>query len=434
MTRRALGQREPGHRVLLGVCAALSLQMSVSSCSTDSYSAQVADVDTLRHVTLDGAILMTLPIRGPARETTGVFLLDTGAGYLALDDAFARAIGHRSRSIGDATMRLLTEPLPRLQLGRFSKDLVEPVLTLDLTDVRSATDREVVGLLGADLFRDDALVLDDAKGELLLVRGGDDTAGSDPLARSRARLAHVLDPDARPMRYERIGDGKIAVRVSVEGVRDTLHMILDSGATKTVFFERALASAGHPERAWKAVKGLRSPTLYGETSLQLVRVPRLSLVGPDSPVEVEGMDAGIIQGGLAEALNRALERDIAGLIGFSFTRRFRLVIDLRERVLWWTPQHVGGDQREFEHSSVGVQLVRDEPGLRITSVAAGSPAAHAGLRPGDRLLAIDGAPVQGLALEEAGVKLEGRPGTRVRLTLSRGTRTFERVLTRVRLL
>lgn len=394
----------------------------------------MADVDTLRHVTLDGAILMTLAIQGPARETTGVFLLDTGAGYLALDHAFARAIGHGSRSIGDATMRLLTEPVPRLQLGRFSRDLIEPVLTLDLTDVRSATDREVVGLLGADLFRDDALVLDDARGELLLVRGGEDSAAPDPLVRSRARLAHVLESDARPMRYERIGDGKIAVRVRVEGVSDTLAMILDTGATKTVFFARSLAGAGHPERAWKAVKGLRSPTLYGETSLQLVRVPRLSLVGSELPVEAEGMDAGIIEGGLAEALNRALERDIAGLIGFSFTRRFRLVIDLREQVLWWTPRHVEPDQRVFEHSSVGVQLVRDDSGLRITSVAGGSPAAHAGLRPGDRLIAIDGAPVQGLALEEAGLRLEGRPGTKVRLMLARGSRTYQRVLTRVRLL
>ena len=419
---------------MLGVCVALPLLISISSCSTRCYGFFPADVDTLRHVTLDGAILMTLPIRGPARETTGVFLLDTGAGYLALDGEFARAIGHRSRSIGDATMRLLTEPLPRLQLGRFSKDQVEPVLTLDLTDVRSATDREVVGLLGADLFRDDALVLDDANGELLLVRGGDDLGGLDPVARSRARLAPVLEPDARPMRYERLGDGKIAVRVRVEGVRDTLHMILDTGATKTVFFERSLASAGHPERAWRAVKGLRSPTLYGETSLQLVRVPRLSLLGSDLPVEASGMDAGIIQGGLAEALNHALQRDIAGLIGFSFTRRFRLVIDLREQVLWWTPRLVEGDQREFEHSSVGLQLVRGESELRITSVAASSPAAHAGLRAGDRLLAIDGVSVEGLALEEAGVRLEGRPGTKVRLTLMRGARTYERVLTRVRLL
>lgn len=412
----------------------MTMQLPLSSCSTDSYSAQTADVDTLRHVTLDGAILMTLAIRGPARETTGVFLLDTGAGYLALDHGFARAIGHGSRSIGDATMRLLTEPVPRLQLGRFSRDMIEPVLTLDLTDVRSATDREVIGLLGADLFRDDALVLDDARGELLLVRGGEDSAAPDPIARSRSRLAHVLEADARPMRYERIGDGKIAVRVRVEGVSDTLAMILDTGATKSVFFAHSLAGAGHPERAWKAVKGLRSPTLYGETSLQLVRVPRLSLVGSDLPVEAEGMDAGIIQGGLAEALNRALERDIAGLIGFSFTRRFRLVIDLREQVLWWTPRLVEADQRVFEHSSVGVQLVRDDSGLRITSVAGGSPAAHAGLRPGDRLIAIDGAPVQGLALEEAGLRLEGRPGTKVRLTLSRGSRTYERVLTRVRFL
>ncbi len=391
-------------------------------------------MDTLRHVTLDGAILMTLPVRGLTRDTTAVFLLDTGAGYLALDSAFARAMGHRSRAIGDATMRLLTEPVPRLGLGAFSRDRIEPVLSLDLSEVRRATDRDVAGLLGADLFRDDALVLDDARGELLLVRGGERGAAPDPVARSRTRLAEVLTRDAAPMRYERLGDGKIAVHARLPGVRDTLLMLLDTGATKTVFFERALARVGRPQRGWPSVKGLRSPTLYGETELQLVRVPRLSLLGGERPLVVDRMDAGIIQGGLAEALTRALDREVAGLLGFSFTRRFRLVIDFREQVLWWTPRAVGPDVREYEYSSVGLQLGRGDRGLRVLSVAAGSPAARAGIRVGDHLRAIDGAPVDGMTLDQVGLRLEGPPGTSLRLTLARGLRTFERRVVRVRLL
>lgn len=416
-------------RELAWVCCS-----SLTLWATTPCAAQPAEVDTLPHVTIDGAILMTLPIRGATRDTTGVFLLDTGAGYLALDESFARALGMRSRSIGDPTMRLLTEPLPRLQMGRFSRDRIEPVLTLDLAGVRAATDRPVVGLLGAELFRDDALVIDDARRELLLVRGGGRAASRDPVARSLARLSGVLTPEASPMRYERIGDGKIAVRARIPGVRDTLALILDTGATKTVFFERALARAGHPERGWITLKGLRSPTLYGETPLQLVRVPRLTVHGGERPVGVDLMDAGIIQGGLAEALNRALDRDIAGLLGHSFTRRFRLVIDFREQVLWWSPRSVGNDLREFEHSSVGVQLGRERGMIRVLSVAAGSPAASAGLRAGDRVIAVDGIPVEGLTLEQAGMRLEGPPGTVVRLSMQRAGRPYERKVARARLL
>lgn len=411
-----------------------SLCTFVILCYTSNSAAFTANVDTLRHLTSDGAILLTLDVRGPSRDTTGVFLLDTGAGYLALDEGFARAIGLRSRSIGDATMRLMTEPLPSLGIGSFSRDRIEPVLGLDLSDVRSATDREVIGLLGADLFRDDALVIDDAAGELLLVRGGEAGAATDPVLRSRHRLAMVLDSRAVPMPYERIGDGKIGVRARLPGVRDTLLMLLDTGATKTVFFDRSLARLGHPERRWPSLRGLKSPTLYGETDLELVRVPRLSLLGAAQPLVVDRMDAGIIQGGLAEALTRALDREVAGLIGFSLTRRFRLVIDLRERVLWWTPREVAADLRPFEYSSVGLQLAREDGRLRVVSVAAGSPAARAGIRPGDVLRAIDGQSVDALSLDQVGPRLEGRPGTALRLTLSRGSRTLERRLVRVRLL
>ncbi len=432
----ATGAEAPGDptRPARARLAARLLCLALTLWTATDCSAQQAEVDTLRHVTIDGAILMTLPIRGTGRDTTGVFLLDTGAGYLALDEPFARALGLRSRSIGDATMRLLTEPVARLQMGRFSRDRIEPVLTLDLSGVRAATDRPVVGLLGADLFRDDALVIDDARSELLLLRGGERAASRDPVARSLARLSGVLASDAMPLRYERIGDGKIAVRARIPGVRDTLHLILDTGATKTVFFERALANAGHPERAWRALKGLRSPTLYGETALQLVRVPRLTLHGGERPLSVDQMDAGIIQGGLAEALNRALDRDIAGLLGHSFTRRFRLAIDFREQVLWWSPRSVSTDLREHEHSSIGVQLVRGRGAVRVQSVASGSPAARAGVRVGDQLHAVDGIAVEGLALEQIGMRLEGAPGSVVRLELARGGRRFERRIARARLL
>ena len=63
-----------------------------------------------------------------------------------------------------------------------------------------------------------------------------------------------------------------------------------------------------------------------------------------------------------------------------------------------------------------------KPSQTIASVVASSPAAKAGLRPGDRIVAIDGAPVSGEELGERIVESEGRP---LVLTVVRGRTELE---------
>jgi len=58
-------------------------------------------------------------------------------------------------------------------------------------------------------------------------------------------------------------------------------------------------------------------------------------------------------------------------------------------------------------------------GLRIVEVPAEGPAARAGLREGDRVIAIDGEPVRSLALAEIRERLRGRVGSEVELEISR---------------
>ncbi len=80
----------------------------------------------------------------------------------------------------------------------------------------------------------------------------------------------------------------------------------------------------------------------------------------------------------------------------------------------------------------GLQINRDIKVLKIGQPMQDSPAHQAGLRAGDRILAIDGKPVSTMNLKEALTLLSGQEGTKVSLQISRpGCKTFNILITPV---
>lgn len=71
------------------------------------------------------------------------------------------------------------------------------------------------------------------------------------------------------------------------------------------------------------------------------------------------------------------------------------------------------------YSGVGLELVPDGKRVRVQDPVEGSPAARAGVRAGDWLVAIDGQRVEVATLPDANKRLRGRSGTIVKLTLER---------------
>ncbi|MBT3168032.1 PDZ domain-containing protein [Streptomyces sp. Vc74B-19] len=109
----------------------------------------------------------------------------------------------------------------------------------------------------------------------------------------------------------------------------------------------------------------------------------------------------------------------------------------------WAAVYSPDEYEEFEDTLdgayTGVGLWARERGGRIevTRVGGGTPAAGAGIRPGDRLRSVDGRNVDGRPVTEVVSLLRGdtagkSAGTTVRLGLERGTRAWSETLRRAR--
>jgi carboxyl-terminal processing protease len=84
-----------------------------------------------------------------------------------------------------------------------------------------------------------------------------------------------------------------------------------------------------------------------------------------------------------------------------------------------------------QFGGIGVELTLEGKVPEVISPIDGTPAAEAGIEPGDRIVKIDAQPTTGMDVEEIVKRLRGVPGSRVSLTIARNDRSpFEVMLTR----
>jgi carboxyl-terminal processing protease len=77
-------------------------------------------------------------------------------------------------------------------------------------------------------------------------------------------------------------------------------------------------------------------------------------------------------------------------------------------------------EAQGEFGGVGIEIVQRDDKMVIVSRYDDSPAAKAGLVPGDLIVGVDGKPVKGLGLAEIVRRIKGAPGSHVMLTVERG--------------
>ena len=74
---------------------------------------------------------------------------------------------------------------------------------------------------------------------------------------------------------------------------------------------------------------------------------------------------------------------------------------------------------EGNYSGIGVEVTAEDGVLTVIAPLDGSPAARAGIRPGDAILSIDGQLLRGDPLDKAIGRIRGEPGTVVKLGIGR---------------
>lgn len=88
-----------------------------------------------------------------------------------------------------------------------------------------------------------------------------------------------------------------------------------------------------------------------------------------------------------------------------------------------------------QYEGIGAYVDTDGDYLTIVSPIEGSPAEKAGLKPGDKVIAIDGTDMTGVAPEQARLKVLGKDGTKVTLKIARDgeAEPFDVVITRAKI-
>jgi len=118
---------------------------------------------------------------------------------------------------------------------------------------------------------------------------------------------------------------------------------------------------------------------------------------------------------------------LAGTIGGGMLRRFTVTVDVPDKKAYFVPGPSFGAPFAFNRS--GISSVRADGGERVLSVAAGSPAAEAGIQAGDAIVALDGRDISAIS-HDGFVETWLRPaGTKLTLTLLRNARRIRSTLT-----
>ena len=204
------------------------------------------------------------------------------------------------------------------------------------------------------------------------------------------------------------------VKGELDGIPGLFDIDTGSGSTLDVYAPFALEHK-LKEKAPKTITTVTGQGAGGETRGHVIRARKLKLGGASMQAPIVALSTSTA-GAFADA-------SAAGNVGQGFLSRFDLTFDYRHQVIHLEPNAGHGKPDRW-----GMTGLRCDPvdTAKVLDVYAGSPAAEAGVQAGDRLLSINGEPMErwnGARLRDLTQK--SAPGTGRELQVKRGERAWK---------
>ncbi len=324
-------------------------------------------------------------VHAKVNHQPGWFILDNAAQGFTVDRDYARQISLQSS--GSATAR--ADVADAIQVG-IVKDVEVSLAGLDLTHrnlvvtnlktLEPIVGHEVDGILGSRLFDDFVVVVDYERRQVSVYP---------PKEYKPSRTGTEF-----PVRIDEHGFQFIDATIALPGLDPiTSSFLIDGGANTYADIYKPFSDAhGLPPRTMKLLDapgtGTGGTTPSKDGRADQIGVGSYSIKNP--PITFTQAAEGLMAA-----------KDHAGLIGAEFLERFTVAFDNPGKRLWLTPNRNYGRPAAYDAS--GLRILAEGPGFHkfvVRRIVPESPAAEAGLQPGDIMESIDNSSTEGMTLTE----------------------------------
>lgn len=196
---------------------------------------------------------------------------------------------------------------------------------------------------------------------------------------------------------------------------------LDTGSRSSIDLMAPFVAKNNLTARYQAkVQGVNGWGVGGPARSWIVRGHRLTLGGV-------WVDAPVV--GLTQAKTGALaDQYSAGNVGAGVLKKFNIVWDYGHLQIFFERNAHYNDPDVFNRAGIWANL--GGGGFEVIDVFAGSPAAEAGLKVGDHIVAVDGKQAQReLSLPDFRTRMKEAPGTKLTLDVMRGGQKLQIVVT-----
>lgn len=377
-------------------------------------SGQASATPPAYHFASDGASLVRIPIEVVADRLVFVqakvnghkawFIVDNAVQGFVIDRDYAKRAALMTSggalTHGEAPGATEAGIIRDVQISLPGFDLTHRVLiAIDLKTLEPAVGHEVNGIIGSRLFDDFIVALVNYERHWLSIY-------------APGQYRPTEDGKALPVQIDEHGFQFLDATIALPRVAPiTGTFLIDSGANSYADIYKPFGDAHQLPPATMNLLDAPGTSAGATTRAKDGRAERLE-VGAYSirnPPITFGEDA--------EGLMAA--KDYAGLIGAGFLQRFTVVYDSRGKRIWLTPNRSYEDPAEYDESGLRIRAEgADFHRFVVTRIVPQSPAAAAGIEPGDAITTIDGRSAQELTLTELREMLR-RPKARYTIGLMR---------------